>query len=124
MLILASRGCAAALAVSLLIVAWLQTPSDSGRAADLESMLQRTATADSLQLTLVREGRKEELFVRHGKELRWNRPDGTYQIARDGKSWLVDEKANRANVQPSALFRGAAGKSRPAGLARSSRGRS
>ena len=33
--------------------------------------------------------------------LRRNAPDGTYQVAADGKLWQVDEKANRATVQPS-----------------------
>ncbi len=55
-----------------------------------------------------RTARPAQVWV-HGGKLRRNLPDGTCQIARDGKAWLVDEKANRASLQPSSPFRGAAG---------------
>ena len=61
-----------------------------------------------MELQVTQDGKTGEAWVQ-GRKLRRNLPDGTYQIARDDKSWLVDEKANRAAVRHSDLFRGEAG---------------
>ncbi len=108
----AFRALAAATAATALIGAWLfnqiSTTASGATAADLGVVLTKTSAAESLELKLTRDGKSGEVWV-HGRKLRQNLPDGAYRIARDGKSWLVDEKANRASSQPSSLFRGEAG---------------
>ena len=104
----AIRGLAAAAAATALIGAWLYNQVSSTAAADLGAVLTRTSAAESLELKVTQDGKTGEVWV-HGRKLRRNLPDGTYQIARDGKSWLVDEKANRASSQAASLFRGEAG---------------
>ena len=105
----AARGLAAAVAASALIGAWLYNQVSSTEAADLGAVLTRTSAAKSLELKVTQAGKTGEVWV-HGQELRRELPDGKYQIARDGKAWLVDEKANRASVQSSAVFGGPDGK--------------
>ncbi len=102
------RGLAASLAAAALIGAWLHIQTPSTAAADLGAVLTRTSVAQSLELQVTQDGKTGAVWV-HGGKLRRNLPDGTCQIARDGKAWLVDEKANRASLQPSSPFRGAAG---------------
>ena len=108
----AFRALAAATAATALIGTWLfnqvSTTASGATAADLGLVLTKTSAAESLELKLTRDGKSGEVWV-HGRKLRQNLPDGAYRIARDGKSWLVDEKANRASSQASSLFRGEAG---------------
>ncbi len=107
MLTFAIRGLAAAAAATALIGAWLYNQVSS-TAADLGAVLTRTSAAESLELKVTQDGKTDEVWVR-GRKLRRNLPDGTYQIAHGGKSWLVDEKANRASSQEASLFQGEAG---------------
>ncbi len=108
MFVFAARTLAAATAATALIGAWLYNQVSSP-AADLGAILTQTSAAESLELQLTRDGKSGEVWV-HGRKLRQNRPDGTYQIALDDKAWLVDEKENRASARPSSLFPGEAGK--------------
>ena len=103
---LATRGLVAAvLAVAALIGSWLWLTGQRGdSSAAFGKVLQKTAAADTLELQVTRDGKTGSAWLRGGKELRWNLPDGTYQIARDGKLWLIDEKANRAATQPTSYF--------------------
>ena len=96
------RALAAATAPSALIGAWLYNQVSPTAAADLGAVLTRTSAAESLKLKVTQDGKTGEVWVR-GRKLRRNLPDGTYQIARDGKAWLVDEKANRASRATSSL---------------------
>ena len=106
------RGLAAALAASILVVATLWNgPSVSGAAPPLGKVLDQVAASDALHIKITREGKTGDVWVRKPQQLRWNEPDGTYRIARGGRMWQVDEKANRATSQPAAYFRG-----EPAGL--------
>jgi len=100
----AIRGLATAVAAAAMIAAWLYIQVSSTTAADLGAVLTRTSSSESLELTVTQDGKSSEVWV-HGQKLRQNRPDGTYRIARDGKLWLVDEKANRASSQSASLFR-------------------
>ncbi len=99
----ASRGLAAALAVAVLAAAWIWTASIFRHAAPtLAAALQETLAARTLELKLTRDGKTSAVWIREG-ELRRNRPDGTYQIARGNRLWTVDERDNRASSEPSPL---------------------
>jgi hypothetical protein len=108
MFTLAIRTIAAATAATALVGTWLYNQVSTTAASDLGTILTRTSATSSLKLKITQDGKSGEIWVK-GEKLRRNLPDGTYQIARDGKSWLVDEKANRANVQATPLFRSEAG---------------
>ncbi|MGA2032621.1 MAG: VIT domain-containing protein [Thermoguttaceae bacterium] len=108
MFTLAVRALTAAAAAAALIGVWLYNQATTTAAADLGTVLSRTSAVASLELKITQDGKTGAVWVR-GRKLRRNLPDGTYQIARDGKSWLVDEKANRASVQAASYFRGEAG---------------
>ncbi len=117
----AIRGLAAAAAAAALIGAWLYNQVSSTAAADLGAVLTRTSAAESLELKVTQDGKTGEVWVR-GRKLRRNLPDGTYQIARDGKAWLVDEKANRASLQARGTVPRRGRRRGPLGPARSSCG--
>ncbi len=105
----AVRALGAATAATALIGAWLYNQVSSTAAADLGAVLTRTSAADSLELKVTRDGKTGNVWVR-GQKLRRDLPGGDYEIARDGKAWLVDEKANRASAQPASFFSAEAGK--------------
>ncbi len=105
MFYLATRGLAgAAAAAALLVTWWVMSGQPGDSSAAFAEVLKKTAAADTLELQVTRDGKPSTAWLRGGKELRWNLPDGTYQIAREGKLWLIDEKANRAAAQPSTYF--------------------
>ena len=108
MFTIATRAAAAIVAASLVVGAWLASRVSSTEAADFGAVLAKTSSAKTLQLKLTRDGKTSEVWVR-GRQLRCNLPDGTYQVARDGKAWLVDEKANRASSRTAAYFQGDTG---------------
>ena len=103
MLTYAFRGLAASVAAAALAGAWLHIQVPSTAAADLGSVLTRTAAAESLTLKITSDGKTSDVWIR-GRKLRQNLPNGEYQIVRDDQRWLVDEKANRASMKPAAAF--------------------
>jgi predicted Zn-dependent protease len=107
MFTIAIRALAAVGTAAASIAAWLYYQVNSTAAADLGAVLTKTAAARTLKLEMsgIVRSRTSDVFV-EGQKLRRNLPDGTYQIARDGKAWLVDEKQNRASVQTVPYFRG------------------
>ena len=67
-------------------------------------MLTQLADAQSLHLKLVRLGQTGDVWVAQPNRLRWNRPDGTYQID-DGKQlWDINEQENQAVPGTSQYF--------------------
>ncbi len=68
-------------------------------------VLEETAHARSLHGQLVREGKTFEFWAETPGRLRRDNPDGTYQIASDGKLWRIDERANRATSGQSPYHR-------------------
>ncbi len=111
MLVPLIRGAVAAVAATILVVAAVWNGSSAGAPPTLGAVLEKVAAADTLHIKLTRDGKTGNVWVRRPQQLRWNEPDGTYRIARDGKAWEVDEKANRATSQPAVFFR-----TEPAGL--------
>jgi hypothetical protein len=63
--------------------------------------LDNAAKVRTIHCRITRGDETFEVWAEQPGRLRRNAPDGTYQIARDGKMWQVDEKANRATVQTS-----------------------
>jgi len=110
MFIYAIRGLAAATVATVLAAAWLFTSRTPDHAAlAFERVLQRVSDADTLHLEIARDGKHGKAWARKPGLLRINRPDGTYQIARAGRLWTIDERANRATSRPVALFSETAG---------------
>jgi Tfp pilus assembly protein PilF len=69
------------------------------------TVLTKVGRSDTLHVKVVRQGQAGEVWARPPqRQLRWDHPDGTYQIARGGKLWQIDEKANRAKSRPSPYY--------------------
>ncbi|HEY7424476.1 MAG TPA: VIT domain-containing protein [Gemmataceae bacterium] len=104
------RLLAAAAAVLFVIgpsLAWWLFGRDSNPA--LARVLDNTARASNIHCQLVRDGETFEVWAEASGRLRRDNPDGTYQIAADGRLWRIDEKANRATSGQSPYHRDAAG---------------
>ena len=71
----------------------------------LARVLDNTAQAKSMHCLLVREGESFDVWTEASGRLRRDNPDGTYQIAANGRLWRIDEKANRAASSPSPYHR-------------------
>jgi predicted Zn-dependent protease len=67
-------------------------------------VLRNAAAADSLRLKVVQEGDAGEAWVEKDR-LRRDHADGTYEIAKADRLWVVDEKDNRVTPRPSPYFR-------------------
>ena len=72
--------------------------------AGFDRVLHELASAETLHLQITQDGQSNDAWVRHPGLLRINRADGTYQIARGSREWLVDEKANRAASRKADYF--------------------
>ncbi len=113
MFIIAWRALAATAAAAVLFVSWFATSSSGGNAATLATVLEKTEKASSLHLRVesaVPPGEKRppaatEAWSGKAGEVRVNRVDGTYDIARKDKLWRIDEKANRAASTESPYYR-------------------
>jgi tetratricopeptide (TPR) repeat protein len=68
-------------------------------------VLENAARARTLHCRVTRGEETFEVWAEQPGRLRADAPDGTYQVAGDGKLWQVDEKANRATVRPSPYHR-------------------
>ena len=105
MFVIALRGLAAAAAAAIVVATCLWSSITADDTLALGKALEKTAKADTIQLSIARDGKSGRLWVKQPNRLRWNHPDGTYSIARGNRLWLVDEKANRATSGPSPYFR-------------------
>jgi len=112
MFLLTVRGLMAAAAAAVVVAALVFAPGEGDqRAAALEQALDKLGDAGTLHLELTAgEKKSEEAWVRQPGRMRINRPDGTYRIVRQGRQWLVDEKANRAASSPADYFAGESGR--------------
>jgi hypothetical protein len=68
-------------------------------------VLDNAARARTIHCRVTRGDETFEVWAEQAGRLRADAPDGTYQVAGDGKLWQVDEKANRATVRPSPYHR-------------------
>jgi predicted Zn-dependent protease len=73
----------------------------------LARVLDNVAHTQGFHAQLVRDGTTYEVWVESPGRLRRENPDGTYEIASDGRLWRIDEKANRAASSPSPYHRDA-----------------
>jgi hypothetical protein len=92
-------------AAAVLAVVYLLThlrTQDSG--PTFGQVLDKVSEAKSIHAKVVVHGQAGEVWTVNPRRLRWDRPDGTYQIALGDKSWDIDEKANRAKLQKKAFF--------------------
>lgn len=96
---------AAAAAVAIAVGTYLLLPARPAAAATFSQVQEKLAGAPGLHLTVTRQGETSEVWARDGK-LRRDRADGTYEIAKKDKLWLVDEKDNRATPRPCLYFHG------------------
>ena len=104
MMFLAPRTWAAVAAALVLIVSWFWTRPGEEADKTLGVVLAQLTDAQSLHLKLVRLGQPSDVWVARPNRLRWNRPDGTYQID-DGKQlWDINEQENQAVPQASQYF--------------------
>jgi tetratricopeptide (TPR) repeat protein/outer membrane lipoprotein-sorting protein len=101
----ALRGMAASAvtAVSVAVI-FFSALFQSSTAIPAEKVFSSINQADSLHLSISREGKTSEVWTQKPNKLRWNNPDGTYQIAHGKQLWIVDEKANQANLKTSPYF--------------------
>jgi len=105
MFVLALRTLAAAAAAAAVTIAcfWSSLFKDDSAVA-FENVLRKVATAETLQLQVVRDGQTDPVFASRTNRLRWNHADGTYRIAHGDRLWQIDEQANRAALKPCAYF--------------------
>ena len=104
MMVLAPRALAAIAATLVLIASWFWIRPGEETHDTLGAVLTHLSNAESLHLKLVRLGQPSDVWVAKPNRLRWNRPDGTYQID-DGKQlWDVNEQENQAVPQASQYF--------------------
>jgi len=96
---------AAALVVFVASWLWTQRDQDSSQKT-LDVVLARLNDAQSLHLKLVRMGKPSDVWVAQPGRLRWNRPDGTYQIDDGRQLWDINERENQAVPQASQYFDG------------------
>ena len=83
MFVLTARVLTATTAVAIGLAAWLLAPfSQDASAVTLGDVFSKMAAADTLQLKITRDGADSQVWTK-GTRLRWDQPDGTYQIARD-----------------------------------------
>ena len=109
MFVFAWRALAGSAAAAVLAASFFFVRGPAGDAATaFGKVLDNVANAKSLQVEVTLDGKKTQLWAGGGR-LRWNQPDGTYQIARGDRVWSVDEKANRAASRPAQYFRGEKG---------------
>lgn len=74
-------------------------------AVGFDQVLRKVATAQTLHLKVTQNGQSGKAWVRKPGQMRMNFPDGTYEIVRGSRAWLVDERANRAAFRPAVYFR-------------------
>lgn len=70
-----------------------------------DQVLRQVATAQTLHLEVTRDGQSGKAWVRRPGQMRMDFPDGTYEIVRGSRAWLVDERANRATFRSAVYFR-------------------
>lgn len=102
MFTLLTRGLVAA---TLLVASGIGYHLFSRGPVPLDQVLATSGRATALHLRLTANGQVSELQVSQPGQLRWDHPDGTYQIVHGDKAWLVDEKENRATSRSATLFR-------------------
>ncbi len=70
-------------------------------------VLDRLSAAQTLHLTVTRNGHPGDVWYSQPNLLRWNEwdeTDGKYKIVRGETLWQIDESENRATPEPAALF--------------------
>jgi tetratricopeptide (TPR) repeat protein len=77
-------------------------------AVPFAEVLKNTAAAGGMRLKVTQEGKAAQVWVANGR-LRLDRADGTYEVARGDKLWVVDEKDNRVTPRQGSYFRGDGG---------------
>ncbi|MDA1018261.1 MAG: hypothetical protein O3A00_27880, partial [Planctomycetota bacterium] len=69
--------------------------------ASLGDILDDVVQAESLQLTISRDGDTAEVWLRKSGDVRWQSPGKqSYLIARGSRLWRIDEAANTARTEP------------------------
>jgi predicted Zn-dependent protease len=101
-------GAAAAVAAGLIAAILLLTLNSPAAAEPtLGDVLGKLGQVSTVRLAITRgDGPRGEAWFSQPGLLRENNPDGTYLVARGGRAWLVDDKANRAKPQPGRFFSG------------------
>ncbi|MHB1035082.1 MAG: VIT domain-containing protein [Pirellulales bacterium] len=110
MFTLVIRGVAASVAAVIAVAAlvWSSiSPGDS--AVAFGKVLESMSSADTLRLEITADGATGRVRAKRPGQLRWDRADGTYDIARGARLWSIDEKANRATSRATSFFGGEAG---------------
>ena len=107
----ALRGLAASAVTAVTAAVVFFSVLSTATAIPAEKVLSSINQADSLHLSITRDGITSDIWTQKPNKLRWNNPDGTYQIAHGKQLWLVDEKANRARSTVSPYFLGGEGAS-------------
>lgn len=105
MLSLALKAVSACVAAGVVVAAGLWSffaPHESQ--VVFGAALDRVAAANTLHLTITRDGQAGEVWYAQPNLLRWDAADGTYKIARGNTLWRVDETQNLAATEPAALF--------------------
>jgi len=99
--ILATTAAAAAVVAALTVT---RNGADQDTVA-FDQVLRQVATAQTLHLEVTQDGQSGKAWVRRPGQMRMDFPDGTYEIVRGSRAWVVDERANRAAFRPAAYFR-------------------
>ena len=96
---------AAVVAAAVTGLMWNDDGAD-GQAVAFDRVLQTVADAQSLHLQITRDGKTSQAWVRKPGQLRIDHPDGTHEIVRGTRAWLIDEPANRVSPRSAAYFEG------------------
>lgn len=58
-------------------------------------ILDKQANADSLQMRILRDGAEADVWVRGGREVRWEESKTNYLIAKGSRLWRIDEASSK-----------------------------
>jgi hypothetical protein len=87
---------------------WQQGDNETDRG--LARAFEHASAAQSMQLEIDRDGQSGKAWVARPGRLRIEHPDGTYRIVHGSQQWSIDQRANRATVQPAVYFAGDEGR--------------
>ena len=106
MFVLAARGLVVTATAIAAVAAtlWNFNQPDDGPVS-LGTLIENVAKADTVQFEIIRNNKIENVWAKQA-DMRIDRTDGTYDIAKGAKLWSIDEKANRATLSASPYYNG------------------
>lgn len=88
-----------------LLLAWVGGPEPAQGEPTLGAVLERVGQAKTLHMTVTKNDREANIWVRLPGDVRWEDSPANYRIAAGGDLWEIDEPNNRVTSQPSPWWR-------------------